>query len=187
MSSRPSLQVAVVMRRERVPGDMSRWQPWRWVLHDVLGHDVTPHVEHFGLVPKCLRQTEDEQLWLHPGFTVELFKDDPEGYYLNLTSPDPCWFVLWRMEEEPVIADEVMAVPAMVSLSYHDAGRWLDAQETVEQVPMQPDVLAQVRAFVDAHWKAEPKSRQRPQSFQALTDRFGQPARVSTGKPHGGQ
>ena len=117
------------MRRERVPGDMSRWQPWRWVLHDVLGHDVTPHEEHFGLVPKCLRQTEDEQLWLHPGFTVELFKDDPEGYYLNLTSPDPCWFVLWRMEEEPAIADEVMAVPAMVSLSYHDAGRWtLDPQ-----------------------------------------------------------
>ena len=23
--------------------------------------------------------------WLHPGFTVELFRDEAEGYYLNLT------------------------------------------------------------------------------------------------------
>ena len=60
MNHRPSLQVAVVMRRERVPGDMSRWQPWRWVLHDVTGHDVLPHAEHFGTEPRCLRQTEDE-------------------------------------------------------------------------------------------------------------------------------
>lgn len=89
MFLRPSLQVAVIMRRERVPGAMSHWQPWRWVLHDVVGHDLAPHAEYFGTAPQCLRQTEDEQIWLHPGFTVELFKDDPEGYYLNLTSPDP--------------------------------------------------------------------------------------------------
>ena len=50
------------MRRERVPGAMSRWQTWRWVLHDVLGHDLTPHEEHFGTAPRCLRSTEDEQL-----------------------------------------------------------------------------------------------------------------------------
>ncbi len=61
-TQRPSLQVAVVMRRERVNGPMSRWQPWRWVLHDVLGHNLTPHAEHFGTTPRCLRQTDDEQL-----------------------------------------------------------------------------------------------------------------------------
>ena len=157
MNYRPSLQVAVVMRRERVPGAMSRWQPWRWVLHDVTGHDVVPHAEHFGTEPRCLRQTEDEQIWLHPGFTVELFKDDAEGYYLNATSPAPCWFVLWRMEEEPRISDEVIAVPAMVSLSYHDAGRWLDAQENVDQVPAPAEVVAWMSEFMDAHWVVEAK------------------------------
>ena len=90
MSSRPNLQVAVVMRRERVPGAMSHWQPWRWVLHGGGGHDLVPHEQHFGTSPQFLRQTDDEQLWLHPGFTVELFKDDPEGYYLTLTSPLGC-------------------------------------------------------------------------------------------------
>ena len=181
MNHRPNLQVAVVMRRERVPGDMSRWQPWRWVLHDVL-----PHAEHFGTTPRCLRQTEDEQIWLHPGFTVELFKDDAEGYYLNATSPAPCWFVLWRMEEEPRISDEVMAVPAMVSLSYHDAGRWLDAQENVDQVPAPQEVVAWMRDFMDQHLVIEAKRRKRPDSFRPLQDRFGNPVSVSTEKRRGG-
>ena len=186
MSQRPSLQVAVVMRRERVPGAMSRWQPWRWVLHDVTGHDLVPHAEHFGTEPRCLRQTEDEQIWLHPGFTVELFKDDAEGYYLNAVSPAPCWFVLWRMEEEPSLSDEVMAVPTMVSLSYHDAGRWLDAQENVDQVPAPAEVVAWMAEFMDAHWVVEAKRRKRPDSFRALQDRFGNPASVSTEKMRGG-
>jgi hypothetical protein len=174
------------MRRERVPGEMSRWQPWRWVLHDVTGHDVVPHAENFGTEPRCLRQTDDEQIWLHPGFTVELFKDDAEGYYLNATSPAPCWFVLWRMEEEPSISDEVMAVPTMVSLSYHDAGRWLDAQENVDQVPAPSEVVAWMSEFMDEHWVVEAKRRKRPDSFRSLQDRFGNPASVSTEKIRGG-
>ena len=182
MSPHPTFTVAVVMRREAISGPMSRWQSHRWVLHDVLADDG-----QWGHQAKPWRHDPALSLWVHPAQHAGLHPDDAEGYYLNLTSPAPCWFVMWRMQEVPECAPEPMAVPVMVSLSYHDAGRWLDAQETVEQVPMQPDVLAQVRAFVEAYWKAEPKTRQRPQSFQALTDRFGQPARVSTGKHHGGQ
>ena len=36
MSQTPRLAVSVLMRRERVPGPMARWQPWRLVLADVL-------------------------------------------------------------------------------------------------------------------------------------------------------
>jgi hypothetical protein len=186
MSLRPSLQVAVVMRRERVPGDMSRWQPWRWVLHDVMRHDLLPNAEHLVSQPRCLRQTDDEQIWFHPGFTVELFKDDAEGYFLNATAPAPCWFVLWRMEEEPSICEDVMALPTMVSLSYHDAGRWLDAQENVDQVPAPAEVVAWMSAFIDEHMVVETKRRKRPDSFKTLQDRFGNPATVSTEKNRGG-
>lgn len=182
MSSRPSLQVAVLMRRERVHGPMSRWQPWRWVLHDVMRDDAPPAAQ-----PICVRQSEDEQLWLHPGFSVSLFKDDVQGYYLNGSSPAPCWFVLWRMEEEPAIAEEAMAVPIMVSLSYHDAGRWLDAQEHVDQVPAPAEVVTWMNDFTQAHWQEEPKRRKRPESFKPLSDRFGNPASVSTDKWRGGR
>lgn len=178
MSQRPSLQVAVVMRRERID---NRWQPWRWVLHDVV-----PHEEAFGTEPRLLLDDGREQRWLHPGFTVELFRDDAEGYYLNVTTDAPCWFVLWRMEEEATVAAEPIPRPAIVTLSYHDAGRWLDAQEMVEQVPAPPEVVAWMRQFVEDHYVPEPKRRKRPESFRPLTDRFGNPASVSTGKKYGG-
>jgi hypothetical protein len=175
---RPCVDVAVVMRRERID---NAWQPWRWSLADIV-----PHETGFGTQPRLLLNDGQEERWLHPGFTVELFTDDAEGYYLNVTTEQPCFWVVWRMEEEARLAAEPVAVPQIVTLSYHDAGRWLDAQETVEQVPAPPDVVQWLQAFVDAHHVLEAKRRQRPQSFQGLQDRFGQPARVSTGKQRGG-
>lgn len=180
MTERPTLQVAVIMRRERIDGPMSRWQPWRWVLADVV-----PHEASFGTVPRLLYQNESEERWLHPGYSVELFKDDAEGYHLNVTTDQPGWFVMWRMEEEPGLASEPIAKPEIVSLSYYDAGRWLDAQETVEQVPAGAPVVAWLQAFVDEHHVPEPKRRQRPDSFRSLTDRFGSPASISTEKKRG--
>jgi hypothetical protein len=76
------------------------------------------------------------------------------------------------MEEEATLRAEPMPRPVAVSLSYHDAGRWLDAQETVEQVPAPPHVI-------------EPKRRRRPESFRRLQDRFGNPASVTTEKKFG--
>ena len=179
-TERPCIEVAVVMRKERVVGPASRWQDWRWVLGEVLTGELAQ-----GQQAKKLFENEDGTSWLHPGFKVELFKDDGEGYYLNLTTPQPAWFVMWRMEESP-LSEEPMPIPQLVSLSYHDAGRLLDAQETVEQVPAPADVVDWLRAFVDEHHVLEEKRRRRPQSFMRLTDRFGNPASVSTGKLQGG-
>jgi hypothetical protein len=181
MTSRPSITVAVTLRKERLTGAAARWQDWRWVLHDVVEQQ-----DGFGSAPRRLLKNENEERWLHPGFVVELFKDDAEGYYLNATTAAPCWFVLWRMEEEPGLADEVMAVPIAVSLSYHDAGRWLDAQEKVDQVPAPPEVVQWVSAFAQEHFVEEPKKRKQPESFKRLEDRFGNPASVSTEKKFGG-
>ena len=176
MSQRPSTEVAVIRRRERIknPG-----QAWRWALAEVV-----PHEAAFGTQARLLVRNDDEERWLHPGFVVELFRDDAEGYYLNITTPAPCWFVLWRMDESG--DGQALARPAMVSLSYHDAGRWLDAQETVEQVPAPAHIVEWMRAFTDAHYVIEPKRRRRPESFKPLQDRFGNPASVSTEKKFGG-
>jgi hypothetical protein len=171
------LTTSVLMRRERVPGAMAKWQTWRWVLHDVVLQDPSQSGP-----ARLLRDSEDVQIWLHTGFEVGLFRDDAEGYYLNATSPQPCWFVLWRMEEEATLAQEPVAVPTMVSLSYHDAGRWLDAQESVDQVPAPQEVLAWMSEFAQTHWVAEGKKRQRPESFRGLQDRYGNPASITTDK-----
>jgi len=175
---RPCVSVAVIMRRERID---NRWQPLRCELADVV-----PHEAGFGQQPRLLLKDDSEERWLHPGFKVELFIGDAEGYYLNVTTPQPCFWVVWRMEEQALLADEPVAVPQIVTLSYHDAGRWLDAQETVEQVAAPLDVVQWLQRFVDQHHVLEAKRRQRPQSFKTLQDRFGNPVRVSTDKTMGG-
>lgn len=179
MGPRPGVDVAVILRKLRTK---SHWQPWKWELAEVV-----PQEEGFGTEPRRLEANEDGERWLHPGLRAELHRDDAEGYYLNLTSPAPCWFVLWRMDEEPTLADEPIPRPVIVSLSYHDAGRWLDAQETVEQVPAPPEVVEWVRAFTEHHYVPEPKKRKRPESFKRLEDRFGNPASVTTEKRRGGE
>ena len=167
MVQRPSVEVAVVMRRVK---QSNRWQPWRWELADVVQQEPG-----FGTEPRQLRDSGDEQLWLHPGFTIELFRDEAEGYYLNATTEAPAWFVAWRLEDE-------IARPALLTLSYNEAARWLDAQETVEQVPAPAEVVAWMREFADAHYVPEPRRRKRPESFRPLQDRFGNPVTISTGK-----
>lgn len=169
------------MRREPILGAMSRWQTHRWVLEAV--DLVAPGQPRSAML---IDKSDSAERWVHIGYKVELFIDDAEGYYLNVTTDAPCWFVLWRMEEEAAITDTPIAQPEMVSLSYHDAGRWLDAQETVEQVPLPPEVLAWLQAFVDEYHIIEPKKRKRPDSFKRLEDRFGNPASITTTKKFGG-
>ena len=178
MNPRPSVQVAVIMRRVR---QSNRWQPWRWELAEVVAHEPG-----FGDQPRRLVQSEDEELWLHPALTVELFRDEAEGYYLNATTEAPAWFVLWRMDDSPNVDAEPIARPEIVTLSYNEAARWLDAQETVEQVPAPADIIEWMRAFAEEHYVPEPRRRKRPESFKPLSDRFGNPVSITTVKKYGG-
>ncbi|MCX7692647.1 DUF3305 domain-containing protein [Tepidimonas taiwanensis] len=184
-----TLLTGVVMRREPVAGPMARWQPWRWVLADVVVLQGPPGVAcvqwpsevpagPLALEPASGAASPDVHHWGFPGFPVVLHPEDAEGLYLNLTSPQPCFWVMWREGE----SEDELPAPQIVTLSYHDAGRWLDAQERVDQVPAPADVVRWMAAFVEHHYRPEPKRRARPASFQPLTDRFGQPARISTGE-----
>ncbi|HEX6362119.1 MAG TPA: DUF3305 domain-containing protein, partial [Albitalea sp.] len=115
----------------------------------------------FGEAPRVLRDDGKVRRTLHPGFAVELFADEAEGYYLNLASGAPVWFVQWRLDDE----DPSEAQPSAVSLSYNEAGRWLDAQERVDNVPLEPELRAWLQAYTDANYRPEPKQRKRPASF----------------------
>ena len=105
---------------------------------------------------------------LYPGFTLELHPDQADGYYLNLSSGAPVWFVVWRIDDD----DPSRAWPETVSVSYTEAGRWLDAQERVDNVPLPADLVAWLQAYTDAHYRPEEKkARRRPQSFVTPAER----------------
>jgi hypothetical protein len=152
---RPRVEVAVVMEREAGP---NRWEDWR---HRVA--EVVPHEDAFGTAARVLRDDGSIMRTLYPGLTVELFRDEGEGYYLNLSSGAPVWFVMWRSDE----ADPSRAWPEIVTLSYNEAGRLLDAQEHVDNVPLQGDLREWLQAFTAEHYKPEPRQRRRPASFVA--------------------
>jgi hypothetical protein len=157
--ARPAVDVAVVMEREAAP---NRWEAWRHAPVEVVQAEPA-----FGEAPRVLRDDGRLRRTLHPGFRIELFRDECEGYYLNLSSGAPVWFVMWRSDDE----DPSRAWPETVSLSYNEAGRWLDAQERVDNLPLPDDVCAWLQAFNDAYYRPEPKKRSRPASFRPLADR----------------
>ena len=104
----PSLAVAVVMERTRLE---NRWQSEKW---EPIG--VLPDSDGQEKAPRLLHEDAESAQWLHPGFTLELFHDESEGYYLNLASPQPFVFVNWL--------DETGAgVPKLVTVSYNEAAR----------------------------------------------------------------
>ena len=157
--ARPTLRVAVQIDRQRQP---NAWEAWRFEVAQVLLDDG-----QFGRAPRLLRDDGWRASFLHPGFDVALFRDEVEGYYLNLSSGAPVWFVMWRLDEN----DASLAVPQLVTVSYHEAGRLLDAQERVDNVPLPDEVRAWLQAFNDEHYRPEPKQRRRPASFRAPDQR----------------
>jgi hypothetical protein len=72
------------------------------------------------------------------------------------------WFVMWRTDD----ADPSRAWPERVTLSYHEAGRLLDAQERVDNLPLPAEVVQWLQAYADEHYRPEPKERRRPASFK---------------------
>ena len=138
----------------------NRWQSVTW--------------EPFGIVPnhaeagepRLMVEEGDIAQWLYPGFEIKLFRDEREGYYLNVSANEPRVFVMWRMEDE-------LAVPKFVTVSYNEAGRLMDGGEQVDNVPMPPEVMAWVGGYVEENYRPEVKKRSRPQSFINPKDRAG--------------
>lgn len=149
----PRVRVSVLMRRRANP---SAWQAWGFEVLQVLpAHAHTPE------------QDRGPDVARHDGLEVGLFKDEAEGYYLNLSSGNPVWFVMWRQDD----ADPSRAWPEMVTLSYHEAARWLDAQERVDNVPLEAAVAQWLAQYTEAHYRPEPKQRKRPASFKPTSQR----------------
>lgn len=157
--TRPNLCTAVRIDRLRQP---SQWEEWRFNIVEVVLDEGA-----FGNEPLVLREDGQCTQWLFPNLPVTLHHDEAEGYYLNLSSGSPVWFVMWRIDH----ADPSRAWPEIVTLSYNEAGRWLDAQERVDNVPLDPGVQAALQDFVDANYRPEPKKRKRPASFVAPENR----------------
>lgn len=169
MNTAPLWQVAVLMQRDRLN---NRWQRWRWTLRDVLPGEMAASRPD----PICLEWDQAHSQWLYPGLRAELYRDEAEGYHLNLTSPQPSWFVWWTQPADPECDDPRQTAQGLpqvqaVTLSYNEAARWMDAGETVEIAPLPATVANWLAEFTTQHYRPEPRKRRRPQSFLPPSER----------------
>jgi hypothetical protein len=154
---KPSFPVAVVMQRRPA---QSRWVDCIWELHGVLRDP--------GGQARLLRDDPAATQWLHPGFTLELHRDETEGYYLNVSAQDPRVFVLWRTESGN---EGEFALPAEVTVSREEAARWMDGGHSVDGVAIPPAIFAWVGEYVENNYRPQPQKRIKPRSFQHPKDR----------------
>lgn len=138
------------------------WQDWSFRLLEVV-----PDEGAFGREPRRLHDDGKTSRWLYPGFKVELFADECKGYFLNLTSGRPVWFVSWLVDDR----DPAMLTLTGVGLSYIEADRRMTAEETVENVPLDPELCEWLRLFTNEHFKPDTGRKVRAMSFLSPQER----------------
>lgn len=137
--------IAVIL--EKIQLD-NRWASEKW---EAIG--VVPDFEgKRDVPPKQIYADEKRERFLAGHFPLELFRDEVENYHLNLTSPEPRVFIMWRLEDD-------FATPKEASLSYGEAARWLDSGEQCDGVPMPPEIADWLGDFVNTHYKPAPRKK----------------------------
>lgn len=97
------------------------------------------------------------------GLELRLFSDEADNYLLNLTTPMPMLFVVWRLE------DDLPAV-MMATASYGEAARMLDAGENVEGVPLPADLRGWVEDFAREHFRP-PEKRSKGKRYASTREK----------------
>jgi hypothetical protein len=84
---------------------------------------------------------------------------------------------MWRLEEDidryidsqsisMAKAEESIAVPHRICVSYNEAARLLDGGESVDTIAMTDEHASWLQEYVNEHYRPEPKKRHKPASFK---------------------
>jgi len=138
--------VAVIMERVRLN---NRWATERWE-----AKGVVLDAQQQGSHERVIVDEENLTQVLFPSMKIKLERAEAEGYYLNITSPQPKVFVLWRMRDE-------VARPELLTVSYNEGTRWADSGENVDGVALPADLLPWMAEFAAEHYQPEPKKKPR--------------------------
>ena len=169
------MRFAVLMRKQNIDNP---WASYRWVPQEVLPDFGQFNSNSSNVISgQFLGRDADGESWLFTGYELDLFLDESEGYYLNVSATTPSWFVMWRLEEdieryidEQSIAlaksESTFAVPHRICVSYNEAARLLDGGESVDAIPMTEQHAGWLQEYVNDHYRPEPKKRHRPASFK---------------------
>ncbi len=141
-----SYPIAVIMQRSRL---INRWATEMWEAKGVV-RDSSPA----GTPQRVIVSQDALTQILFVGYALKLVRDEAEGYYLNITSPQPKVFILWRLRDD-------LARPEFLTVSYNEGTRWADSGESVDGVPMPAELLPWIGEFVEEHYRPQPAKLKR--------------------------
>ena len=171
------MRFAVLMRKQNIDNP---WISFRWAPQEVLpdfGVFDSQKQESKPICGQFLGRDAEGESWLFTGYELNLFPDEAEGYYLNVSATQPSWFVMWRLEEDVdryideqslslAKSESSFAVPHRICVSYNEAARLLDGGESVDLVPMSEEHASWLQEYVNDNYRPEPKKRHKPASFK---------------------
>ena len=157
-----ALPVGVVLRRQ--PG-VTRWAAWIWRAVAVLP----------GAAPADWRELRrDGEAAEYHAATVplEVHRSETEAYRVALSNEPPMVYVILRPDEDPDSPHEMQVFG--VTASAYEAQDYLDSgEEIVEPVPMPPELIAWLSAYVEAHHREEVFVKRKRRNWDAAPEEDG--------------
>ena len=106
------------------------------------------------------------------GYSIELFADEAESYYANLSGNHPGVFVVCEQEED----DELR--PLLTTLSYDEMASYIEVDTPVFDLPIPPPIYEWVEAWVLENYQPQQKKKRTRQkwadeSWKPLRDPVG--------------
>ena len=155
-----------------------------WNLVGLLPEDVAPDDAGIASDPAEVAPPASRRRFATGPMELTLDRDEAEGYYLNLTSPEPSLFALIRLPDvaSATAADATAGVPEAeaITASYNEAARWMDGGMVVIRTALPEPLLAWIAEFAQHHFQVEGRKkggRFRP-SFLSRRE-FGEVARTA--------
>jgi len=154
--------VSVIMAHEIVT--VGRWRVPRWRVNGVIASEALGNDSPVN--GQVIHDDSETKHYLWSGFSIRLYQDSSESYWLNLVGQQPSLFVVCR--EDPV---DGSCAPMVVTANYDEAGAYMEADATVMAAPMPPDIYRWLEQYVMEHYQpVEGKGRKRKAWFDQQED-----------------
>jgi len=143
--------VAVIMQRSQV--QQGRWSVPSWRALSVVAGD---HLVGKGAGQTPIYEDDTDAQFLWSGFSLELYRDQAEEYWYNLTGESPSLFVICHESPDGDLT------PFRVTADQDSASGCLESDDQVFAVPIPPEIYQHLEKFIVAHYvPSERKVRKR--------------------------
>ena len=119
--------------------------------------------EDAGCTP--IREDEDEAQYLWSGLPLELYRDEAEAYWYNLTSENPSLFVICHESPDGELT------PFRVTADRDAAAVCLESEDQVFSVPVPPEIYQSLEQFVVEHYVPKERKKRKRKNWSESIER----------------